>query len=524
MRHSHHVVQIDLAALPDDSAVLQQMLQEVVPELQAENEKLWQLIQRLLRHRFGRRSEKLDLDQLQLVLEDEEQSTAESAAAKDAAEPTERRRRTEVVNRNRGALPAHLPRYEVIIDIESKQCPCCGGALHLIGEDRSEMLDQVPAQLRVKVMCRPRYACRACEGAVVQAPAPERPIDGGMATEALVAHVVVSKFCDSLPLYRQVQMFKRQGITLDRSTLSAWVGRACWWLTPLYELVLGSVLSSDKVFADETTLPVLDPGRGKTKTGQLWCYAVDDRPWAGPTHPAVAYVYCDGRNGEYPIAHLAAFRGILQVDGYAGYGKLVKARTDGSIQLAFCWVHARRLFYEFYTSTQSPLAAEVLARIAKLYEIEAEVRGQPSDIRQAVRQRRSRPLVEDLQRWLQEHLPRLPGWSDLAKAMRYALAHWDGLILYLDDGRLEMDTNIVERAIRPITITRKNAMFAGSDAGARRWAIANTLIQSCKLNRAEPLAYLTDVLQRIVSGQTNNHQLHALLPWNWRPPSTAVAA
>ena len=269
---------------------------------------------------------------------------------------------------------------------------------------------------------------------------------------------------------------------------------------------------------------MLDPGRGKTKTGQLWCYAVDDRPWAGPTHPAVAYVYCDGRHGEHPIAHLAAFQGILQVDGYAGYGKLVKARTDGSIQLAYCWVHARRLFYEFYTSTQSPLAAEVLARIAKLYEIEAEVRGQPADVRRAIRQERSRPLVEDLQRWLQEHLPRLPGWSDLAKAMRYALAHWDGLILYLDDGRLEMDTNIVERAIRPITITRKNSLFAGSDAGARRWAIANTLIQSCKLNGVEPLAYLTDVLQRIVSGQTKNHQLYALLPWNWRLPATVAAA
>jgi transposase len=260
-------VQIDLAALPDDPDLLQRMLREVVPELQAENEKLWQLIQRLLRHRYGPRSEKLDLDQLQLVLEDAEQSAAESDAAKDAAEPAERRRRIEVANRNRGALPAHLPRYEVVIDVENKQCPCCGGALHVIGDDRSEMLDLVPAQLRVKVVCRPRYGCRACEGTVVQAPAPERPIDGGMATEALVAHIVVSKFCDSLPLYRQAQMLKRQGITLDRSTLSSWVGRACWWLTPLYELVLGTVLSTDKVFADETTLPVLEPGKGRTKTG-----------------------------------------------------------------------------------------------------------------------------------------------------------------------------------------------------------------------------------------------------------------
>jgi transposase len=524
VHHRHHVVQIDLAALPDDPDVLQQMLREVVPELQAENEKLWQLIQRLLRHRYGPRSEKLDLEQLQLVLEDAEQSAAEDDAAKAAAEPAERRRRIATASRNRGALPAHLPRYEVVIDVESKQCPCCDGMLHLIGEDRTEMLDLLPAQLRVKVVCRPRYGCRGCEGAVVQAPAPERPIDGGMATEALVAHIVVSKFCDALPLHRQAQMLKRQGITLDRSTLSAWVGRACWWLTPLYELVLGTVLSSDKLFADETTLPVLDPGRGKTRTGRLWCYAVDDRPWAGSTHPAAAYVYSEDRRGEHPTEHLAAFRGTLQVDGYTGYGKLVEARRDASLRLSFCWAHARRPFYEFYTSTQSPLAAEVLARIAKLYAIEADVRGQRADVRRAVRQERSRPLVEDLHRWLHDRLPRLPGWSDLAKAMRYVLRHWDGLVLYLDDGRLEMDTNVVERAIRPVCITRKNSLFAGSDAGARRWAIANTLIQTCKLSGVDPLAWLTDVLQRIVSGRTKNQELQTLLPWNWRPPSTIAAA
>ena len=334
---SHHYdVQIDLAALPDEPDVLQRMLREVVPELQAENEKLWLLIQRLLRHRYGPRSEKLDLDQLQLVPEDAEQSAAEAEAADAAASP-ERPRRAAPVHRNRGALPAHLPRYEVVVDIECKECPCCGRALHVIGEDRSEQLDLVPAQLRVKVVCRPRYGCRACEGAVMQAPAPERSIDGGMATQALVAHVVVSKFCDSLPLYRQAQMFKRQGIVLDRSTLSSWVGRACWWLKPIYELVLGTVLASDKVFADETTLPVLEPGRGKTRTGRLWCYAVDDRPWSGPTHPAAAYVYSEDRRGEHPTAHLATFRGILQVDGYAGFSSLVVARKDASIRLAFCW-------------------------------------------------------------------------------------------------------------------------------------------------------------------------------------------
>jgi transposase len=470
-------MQIDLATLPDDPDVLQQMLREVVPELQAENEKLRLVIQRLLRHRYGPRSEKLDLDQPQLALEDDEQAVAESEAAKDAAEPSGRRRQARPANRNRGALPSHLPRFEVVIDIESKECPCCGGALHQIGEDRVEQLDIVPSQLRVKVTCRPRYACHVCEGAVVQAAAPERPIDGGMATEALVMHIVVSKFCDSLPLYRQAQMFKRQGIALDRSTLSAWVGRACWWLTPLYELVLGTVLSSNKLFADETTLPVLDPGRGRTKTGRLWCYAVDDRPWAGPSHPAAAYVYSEDRRGEHPTAHLAAFRGTLQVDGYAGFAGLVEARKDASIRLAFCWAHARRPFYEFYTSTESPLAAEVLARIGKLYEIEAEIRGKPPDVRQAIRQHRSRPVVEVLHQWLQDHLPRVPGWSDLAKAMRYALRHWDGLILYLDDGRLEMDSNVVERAIRPVTITRKNSLFAGSDGGASYCPSGDVLIK-----------------------------------------------
>ena len=385
-------VQIDLQALPDDTDTLQQMLREIVPELQGENAKLWLLIERLLRHRYGPRSEKLDLDQLQLGLEDEEQAAAEVAEA--TAAPSQRRQRSEPASRNRGALPSHLPRYEMVVDIDRKSCPCCGSALHLIGEDRTEQLDIVPSQLRVKVIRRPRYACRACENAVLQAPAPERPIDGGMATEALIAHVVVGKFCDSLPLYRQAQMFKRQGIALDRSTLSAWVGRACWWLQPLYELLLGTVLSSDKVFADETTLPVLDPGRGRTKTGRLWCYAVDDRPWGGPTHQAAAYVYSEDRKGEHPTAHLAAFRGTLQVDGYAGFGSLVEARKDASIRLAFCWAHTRRPFYEYYSSTQSPLAGEVLVRIGKLYEIEAGVRGQPPDVRRAVRQLRSRPLVD----------------------------------------------------------------------------------------------------------------------------------
>ena len=526
-------MQIDLDTLPDDPAILQQMLRDMaamaeqrhtalqaaVQEREAENDKLRMLIQRLLRHQFGRRSERLDFDQLQLGLEDLEQTIAEGEAAQDAA--AGRQGRAAQPRRNHGALPAHLPRCEVVIDVEDKTCPCCAGALHLIGEDSSEQLDIVPAQLRVRVTRRPRYGCRACEGAVVQAPAPERPINGGMATAALVAHIVVSKFCDHLPLYRQAGMLARQGVALDRSTLANWVGRACWWLTPLYDLVVSTVLSSPKVFADDTTLPVLDPGRGRTKTGRLWCYAVDDRPWCGPTQPVAAYVYSEDRRGERPAGHLAGFRGVLQVDGYAGFKRLAGGHTGASVQLAFCWAHVRRGFYDFFVSTESPLAAVVLARIRELYAIEAEIRGHPAEHRRQVRHARSRPVVDALHVWLHDHLGRLSAASELAKAIRYALRHWDGLRVFLDDGRVEMDTNVVERAIRPNTLTRKNALFAGSDGGARSWSIAMTLIQTAKLNGVEPMAWLTDVLERVVSGRTKAHELHSLLPWNWRANSDA---
>jgi transposase len=387
--------------------------------------------------------------------------------------------------------------------------------MHAIGELRTEQLDIVPSQLWVRVTRRPRYACRTCESAVVVARAPERPIDGGMATEALVAHVLVSKFCDALPLYRQAQMLGRQGVNLDRSTLSNWVGRACWWLTPLYDLVVSTVLSSRKVFADDTTLPVLDPGRGRTKTGRLWCYAIDDRPWSGPGRPAAAYVYSEDRKGARPAGHLAGFSGVLQVDGYAGFKRLAGDRPDGSVLLAFCWAHTRRKFFEFHQSTDSPLAAEVLKRIKDLYAIEAEIRGQSADCRQQVRAERSRPIVEALHDWLQVNIGRVSGASDLAEAMRYTIRHWPGLVLFLDDGRVEMDTNVVERAIRPIALGRKNALFAGSDGGARHWAIAMTLITTAKLNGIDPMVYLADVLQRLVTGTTKANQLHALLPWEW---------
>src|SRR3954467_15314535 len=492
---------------------------------QAEIEKLRLLIRQLQRGRFGRHSEKLDPDQLQLGLEDLEQTIAAAEAAQEAASrSSDPPRPPRSRRRNLGALPAHLPRVEVLVDIEDKSCPCCGEALHVIGEDTSEMLDIVPAQLRVKVIRRPRYGCRACEEAVVQAPAPERPITGGMASEALLAHVLVAKYADFLPLYRQVGIFARQGIELDRSTLCDWVGRACWWLEPLWRLLRRHVMASTRIFADDTTLPVLDPGRGRTKTGRLWAYAVDDRPWNGSTPPAVVYLYAEDRKGEHPAAHLADFQGVLQVDGYAGFKSLLENRPPGEIRLAFCWAHCRRRFYDIHQATGSPLAEEALRRIGELYKVETEIRGRPAEGRRAARRERSKPLVDALHGWLTAQLGRVSGKSGLAEAIRYALRHWAGLVLFLEDGRIELDTNVIERAIRPIALGRKNALFAGSDGGACHWAIVASLVTTAKLNGVEPLAWLTDVLERVVSGRTKAHELDRLLPWAWKAERLAATA
>jgi len=494
----------------------------------AEVEKLQLIIKELMRSRYGARSEKLDPDQLQLALEEVAQSLGAAQAAVDPEAPADRKAAGERKPplRNRGALPAHLPRVEVVIDVEDKRCPYCGGAMHVIGEDVAEMLDVVPALYQVKVIRRPRYGCRGCESAVVQAPAPERPLTGGMATEALLAQVLVAKYSDHLPLYRQAQIFARHGIDLDRSTLANWVGRACWWLRPLAELLQGSILSSPKIFADDTPVPVLDPGRGRTKTGRLWSYARDDRPWQGPLPPAVAYVYSENRQGAHPQSHLAAFAGVLQVDGYAGFNALAgegKERKEGVVQFAFCWAHARRKFFDFHHDTGSPIAAEALRRIAELYQIEARIRGRLPDQRARTRQAESRPLVEAMKTWLEGELARVSAKSALADAIRYALRHWKGLGLFLEDGRVEIDSNTVERTIRPIKLGAKNHLFAGSDGGAESWAILASLIQTAKLNGVEPFAYLRDVLERIVSGQTKANELSSLLPWAWEASQTPAA-
>src|SRR5216684_1640285 len=504
-------------ALPDDLETLKAML---LAE-QCESERLRQIIKELQRHRFGRRAETLPEDQMLLGLEDVEQTAASDAAIADQMTPADRAARAERRRSNRGSLPAHLPRIEIVVDIDNKTCRCCQGELHRIGEDKSERLDIVPAQFRVLVTRRPKYACRTCEDGVVQAPAPARLIEGGLPTEATVAQVLVSKYADHLPLYRQAQIYARQGVNLDRSTLADWVGRAAFLLRPVHERLLDRLKASAKLFADETTAPVLDPGRGRTKTGQLWAYARDDRPWGGTDPPGVAYVYAPDRKAERPIAHLAGFRGVLQVDGYGAY-KVLAAR--GEVHLAFCWSHVRRPFYELAQSGPAPIASEALMRIAALYRIEADIRGRSADERRAIRQERSRPLVEALQPWLREKLSLISQKTKLAEAIRYALSRWAGLCLFLEDGRIEIDNNAVERAIRPLALNRKNALFAGSDGGAEHWAVIASLIETCKLVGVEPHGYLADVITRIVNGHPQR-RLDDLLPWAYpaMPQFKAVA-
>src|SRR6185295_14888691 len=373
-------------ALPDDPSTLKAML----IAKRAQNDRLRQIIKELQRHRFGRRAETLPEDQMLLGLEDVEQAAAGDEAKIDAANPAERASRSAKRRLNRGSLPAYLPRIEMVIDIDAHTCPCCGNALHRIGEDTGERLDIVPAQFRVLVVRRPKYACRACENVVVQAPAPARLIEGGLPTEATVVQVLVSKYADHLPLYRQVQIYARKGLNLDRSTLADWVGRAAWLLQPVHDRMFTMLKSSAKLFADETTAPVLDPGRGRTKTGQLWAYARDDRPWGGTDPPGVAYVYAPDRKAERPIAHLAGFKGILQVDGYGGYRVLAE---HGDVELAFCWSHVRRRFYELAATGSAPIASEALERLAGLYRIESEIRGLSADGRRTARREKSRPII-----------------------------------------------------------------------------------------------------------------------------------
>jgi transposase len=512
----------DAAPLPREPDVLIGM----IVALREENSRLQAMLEMARRALYGARSEKFDGDaaQLPLGLGDVSTTPLEPAAPNARPSPQDGPARPRA-SRNIGGLPKHLPREDVVLEPAVKACPCCRGTLHRIGEDVTEMLDIVPAIIRVKRVRRPRYGCRACESAVVQAPAPPRPVDGGLPTAALLAHIAVSKFAWHLPLHRQTQMLAGQGVDLDRSTLVHWIGRAAWWLEPLHALLTQTVMSAPKVFCDDTPLPVLDRTRRRTRIGRLWCYAVDDRPWQGTAPPAVVYLYAEDRRGRHLKEHLAGFSGVLQVDGYTGYDDLARpGRAGGAIVLAYCLAHARREFFDVHKRTKDPVAGEALRRIAEVYAIEARIRGSSAAHRVAVRRAETKPLMSALKVWLMERLGEISVKSSLAGAIRYTLGHWDGLTLFLGDGRVEVDNNTVERCIRPIPLGRKNALFAGSHSGAERWAVLASVINTAKLHGIDPQTYLADVLERIVSGRTKANALAELLPWNWKVSSSAHAA
>jgi transposase len=509
---------------PTDIAVLQARLAAALADRDAavaerdealsQNDRLQRLLHQLQRMQFGRRSEKLDLDQLAIAFEDVEQAIAASEAAEDKRKPAEARVRADKRRTNRGALPAHLPRVHVTIEPEDKNCPCCRSPMHEIGEETAERLDVIPAQFRAIVTHRPKYACRACEQAVVQAPAPERLIKGGLPTEAMVASVLVAKYAWHLPLYRQAQMLATQGLDIKRSVLAFWVGYAAAELKPLYLRLRELILASGKIAVDETKAPVLDPGRGRVKQGYFWAVARDDRPWGGTDPPAIAFTYAPGRGAVHALKLLDGYRGVVQCDGYAAYKKVAAEAPGATITLAFCWAHLRRRFFDLAKAGNAPIASQALERIAAIYGIEKTIRGMRPAERRSVRQDKSKPLVAALKTWLEHQLARVSGKASIADEIRYGLNHWDGLTRFLEDGRIELDTNIVERGIRPIVLNRKNALFAGHDVGAENWACIASLIETCKLNDVDPQSYLADALAKLVNLWPAS-RIDELIPWVW---------
>lgn len=515
--------------LPDDVEALKAMLVAAEALINAQDQtlaerdgiierkedriiRLEKLLADFKRALYGAKSEKGHPDQYHLALEDIETAMAVVHAEDEAIDPPKTAGATKSP-KGRGVLPKHLPRIEEVIVPDSATCGC-GAERHIIGEDVSERLDIVPAQFRVLVTRRPKYACRSCEAGVIQAPAKPRLIESGMPTEATIASVIVSKYADHLPLYRQSQIYARQGVDIDRSTLAFWVGKAAHELRPVHDALLAHLKTSSKLFMDETPAPVLDPGRGKTKKGYFWALARDDRGWNGPEPPGVAFTYAPGRSGKHAVEILQGFKGILQVDGYAGYNRVLDLRENAPIQLAYCWAHARRKLYELTHHNVAPIAEEGLKQIAALYRIEGQVRGQSAEERLAMRQQKSASKVAAFKIWLDHVRTQVSAKSPTGQALKYITKYWDGLILFLTDGRIEMDSNAVERTIRPIALQRKNALFAGHDAGAQNWAMLASLIETCKMNQIEPHSYLTSILTAIVNGHKQKH-IDLLLPWNY---------
>ena len=490
---------------------------ETLASRETEIENLKLLILKLRRMQFGRKSEKLDhqIEQLELRLEDLEAAQTESIPPQNGtrAQSTRTPRRPA-----RRPLPDHLPREIQTHEPDQAACPECGGTLRRLGEDVSELLEFVPARFKVIRIVRPKLSCADCEH-IVQAPAPSRPIDRGLAGPGLLAHVLVSKFSDHLPLYRQSEIYERSGIDLDRSTLADWVGGSSRLLAPLVDALRRYVLSARKLHADDTPVPVLAPGTGKTKTGRLWTYVRDDRPAGDLSPPAVWFAYSPDRKGEHPQRHLRDFRGTLQADAFAGFHALYEDPSRGICEAA-CMAHIRRKFYDLQQAHASPVAAEALRRIGELYTIESEVRGRSPDERKQVRQVRARPLLDWMREWLESVRAKLSNKSAVAAAASYALGRWPAMLRYCDDGLLEIDNNAAERALRAVVLGRKNYLFAGSDSGGERASAIYSLIGTAKLNGLDPEAYLRNVLTRIADHPVN--RIQDLLPWNLSPaPSSS---
>jgi transposase len=477
-------VALDPASLPDDVATLKRMIVGMAQDAMQANtliEKLRFELARLKRSQFGASSEKLGgrVEQLELAIESLEVDEAERlASAPVVAEAVEVARPKAA----RRPLPDHLPR-ETVVHPGPCACPSCGGRLRRIGEDVTETLDYVPGCFKVVRHVREAFSCRACES-VVQAPAPHHPIARGRAGPGLLAHVAVAKFDDHLPLYRQAEIYTREGVELQTSTLSGWVGATAAALRPLVDLLRHEVIAGSAVLhGDDTPVPILAPGTGKTKTGRLWTYVRDERPHGGKCPPAAVFFASPDRRGERPLSHLAAFSGVLQADGYAGFnGLYAGGRQGGALIEAACWAHTRRKFFDVHAATGSAVAQEALERIGALYEVERDIHGKPPDERRRQRQARSRPLADALKAWAETSLPQLSGRSELAGAFRYLLARWTALTRVFDDGRIALDNNPAERALRGVAIGRKNYLFAGSDRGAERAAALYSLIESAKLN------------------------------------------
>jgi transposase len=479
-----------------------------------EIEHLKRVIEKYRRMIFGRKSEKLsgELEQLEFRLEELEIAQAAEEAAQEATEATQPcSTQTDSKRRSRPArkpLPEDLPREVVTHLPPHSSCPDCGGALRQFGEDVSEQLERIPATFKVIRHVRPKFACACCES-VVEAPAPARPIDRGLPGPGLLAQVLVSKYADHQPLYRQSQIYAREGVDLDRSTLAGWVGAASELFTPLVDQIRKHVLTGAKIHADDTPVPVLAPGNGKTKTGRLWTYVRDDRPAGVSTAPAVWFAYSEDRTGEHPRRHLKDFKGALQADAYSGFHHLY---GDGTIYEVACWAHSRRKFHEIHVAHASPTTTEALARIGALYAIEEQIRGKPAELRCSVRQSRARPLLDQLRQWMEKTLRSLSTKSETAGAIRYALSHWRALTRYVDDGLLEIDNNAAERALRAVAIGRKNYLFMGADSGGQRAASLYSLIGTAKLSGLDPAFYLRTVLATIAEHPIN--RIEELLPWN----------